>query len=249
MTLKLRLKKFRRAARLAFRNVFWSEILVLGDSHLRVFRRKSMKKHLKGSFFHVVTVGGATLTGLDNPESKTRARARLLEGLTKSRASVALVQMGEVDAGFVIWHRAEKYNREPSVMLMEAVSNYQDFLLQVRRQMAVVCISAPLPTIGDGIEWGEIAHARREIKASQDSRTKLTLELNRLMEEFCRHNDIDYLSLDEISMGEGGLVTDALLNSDPSNHHYDPQAYEEVLIHGLRKIDVMRQYFHDSNLR
>ncbi|MDF1813652.1 MAG: hypothetical protein P1V20_15740 [Verrucomicrobiales bacterium] len=246
MTLKWKLKKFRRAVRLKLKNLIWQEVLVLGDSHSLVFRRKSMGKAFPGVFFHVVGVGGATLSGLNNPDSKTQAGPRLLEGLSNSRADLALVQMGEVDTGFVLWGRAERHGKDVSEMLEEAVENYKSFLLQVKAKMAVICISTPLPTIPDGVEWGEVAFKRKSVKAGQRARTELTLQLNRMMEEFCRQNGMEYLSLDDESRGEDGLVHPRLLNSDPRDHHYEAGVYEELLVEALKKSPKMSAIMEGS---
>jgi hypothetical protein len=106
-------------------------------------------------------------------------------------------------------------------------------LIELTERFEVVCISTPLPTIRDNNDWGDIANARREVTASQVERTELTLEFNRIMQQFCAQNDIRYIMLDNVSLGDSGIVKAELLNSDSNDHHYDPEQYSRLLVEGL----------------
>ena len=145
-----------------------------------------------------------------------------------------MVLLGEVDTGFVIWYRAEKYKAEVSEMLLHALTSYQKFLTLLRNEHRVICLSAPLPTIIDGREWGAVANARKDVRASQAERTLLTIGFNEGMRRFCEENAIEYLDFDDDSIGKDGLVDRRLLNSDPLDHHYEPRAYMEMIIPRLR---------------
>jgi len=118
-------------------------------------------------------------------------------------------------------------------MMDKAIASYSRFLSELNRNFEVVCISTPLPTIQDGNDWGDIANARREVTASQAERTALTLEFNRIMQTYCTQNGIRYIMLDDLSLGDGGIVKAELLNSDCNNHHYDSEQYSRLLIEGL----------------
>lgn len=213
-----------------------SEILVLGDSHAEVFSHESMASELPDYMFNVISVGGATISGLENPNSKTQAMPIFQSALSVSSARIAITLLGEVDTGFVIWYRAEKYNMPVDIMFDIAVRNYQRFLSGLRENRAVVCVSTPLPTILDGNDWGEIANARREVKASQSQRTELTMAFNQGMRQFCDETGIDYLMLDGDSVGANGLVRSELRNRDPKDHHYDQPAYARLIAGSLRSV-------------
>jgi hypothetical protein len=143
------------------------------------------------------------------------------------------VMLGEVDTGFVIWYRAQKYQESVAAMMNQAIASYSGFLAELKMRFEVVCISTPLPTIQDDNDWGDIANARREVTASQTDRTGLTLEFNRTMQRFCAQNGIRYLMLDDLSLGEHGIVKADLLNNNRSDHHYDPDQYSRLLVEGL----------------
>ena len=213
--------------------VLMQEILVLGDSHTPIFNHPLFKEKFPNLFFNVLTVIGATASGLENPNSTTKAYPIFRKAVKQSTAKQVIVMLGEVDTGFVIWYRAQKYQESVSAMMNKAIASYSRFLTELKIRFEVVCISTPLPTIQDGNDWGDIANARREVTASQVERTALTLEFNRIMQEFCVQNDIRYIMLDDLSLGEHGIVKADLLNSNYSDHHYDPDQYSRLLVEGL----------------
>ncbi|RMG92897.1 MAG: SGNH/GDSL hydrolase family protein [Zetaproteobacteria bacterium] len=205
-------------------------VLVVGDSHVQVFEHSCLREAFPWVAFDVVWVGGATASGLENPNSKTQASHLLREPLySKKRYDQIFVNLGEVDVGFVIWYRAQKYQADVEVMMEMALENYQAYIREASQVAPVIVISVPLPTIADDNDWGEVANLRREVKASQRERTRLTLAFNRRMEEWCGHNEIDYLGLDDCSLGEDGLIAPKLLNEDPADHHYNPEIYALML--------------------
>ena len=212
------------------------EILILGDSHSPIFNHRLFKKSFPHLSFNVVTVIGATASGLENPNSTTQAYPIFREAVKNSTTKRAVVMLGEVDTGFVIWYRAQKYNESVTAMMEKAISSYSHFLLELKTQFDVICISTPLPTIQDNNDWGEVANARREVKTSQIERTALTLEFNRTMQEFCEKNGICYLMLDNESLGENGIVKTTLLNSNPQDHHYDAEIYATLLVEKLATV-------------
>lgn len=211
------------------------QVLVLGDSHVSIFSDPRLRAAFPHHAFNVVCIGGATASGLENPNSKTQSLPTFAEAVSKSAARTIIVQLGEVDAGFVIWYRAEKYNTEVSETLQYALTGYQRFLTSLLGEHRVICLSAPLPTIKDGQAWGAVANARRDVKASQLDRTRLTIRFNRGVREFCEKARVEFLDLDIESMGKDGLVDMRLLNSDPLDHHYEPGAYLEMMIPRLRE--------------
>ena len=115
-----------------------------------------------------------------------------------------------------------------------AINSYSKFLLEVSARFHVVCISTPLPTIQDNNDWGDVANARREVKATQLERTALTLEFNQKMQAFCLQQNISYIMLDNMCVSKFGMIRKELVNRNPNDHHYDPDSYSVLLIEGLR---------------
>ncbi|HTI16493.1 MAG TPA: hypothetical protein VL598_02380 [Trinickia sp.] len=212
------------------------EILVLGDSHAGVFTHESIVAAFPEYSFKVISVGGATISGLENPNSKTQAMPIFMGALSDSRAGIVIVLIGEVDTGFVIWYQAEKYSTHVDVMCDAAVRKYQKFLHLIGREKTIICISTPLPTIKDGSDWGDVANARKEVKASQLDRTKLTVMFNEKMNEFCNEVGIKYIMLDSDCLGADGLVHPDFVNDDPTDHHYDQGRYAQLILSCLTPI-------------
>lgn len=197
-------------------------VLVLGDSHAEVFNSEHMKSAFPEFEFEVVPVGGATVSGLENPNSATKAMPKYVEALDATLAETVVVMLGEVDTGFVIWYRAQKYETPVDDMLNLAIVNYQNFLSKISEKFKVICISTPLPTIQDDMQWGEVANLRKDVKATQAERTALTIRFNNAISCFCETRGITYISLDSQSVNQDGKLKQSLLNQNPLDHHYNP---------------------------
>ena len=216
----------------------YKEILVLGDSHVNVFFEKIFREEFPDLFFNTRRVGGATLSGLRNPNSRTRALPIFKKELKTTTAKTVIVLMGEVDMGFVIWYRAEKHKSSIENMYNQAVENYKNFLFDIAKSKNTICISTPLPTIQDGNDWGDIAKLRKEVTATQKERTDLTLRFNKRIQKICEEIGIQFISLDEESLGRNGLVNPYLLSPDSNDHHYDKEKYALMIINKIKPILV-----------
>lgn len=230
-----RLKRQARVLWQSLQRLVRQEVLVLGDSHAMVFQHAHVRAAFPGLFFNLHAVGAATLSGLKNANSATQALPAFRHALRHSRARLAFLQLGEVDTGFVIWSRAQRLQVPVEQVLADALQNYFDLIAEVQRTHEVVCISAPLPTIADGQDWGEVAAARKGVTVSQSARTSLTLSLNERVQAHCRQVGVGCIALDPESLGEDGLVARFLLNPDPLDHHYDLDAYAHLLVPHLRR--------------
>lgn len=219
-------------------------VVVLGDSHASVFNSEILRALLPEYTFEVTSVGGATVSGLKNPNALTQAMPQFKAALEATTAKTAIVMLGEVDTGFVIWYRAQKHGNAVSQMLQLAVDNYQKLLQDIRQTHHVICISTPLPTIRDGMDWGEVANLRKEVQATLAERTRLTIEFNSLMEVFCVHQGISHINMDSLSMDATGSLKETLRNPDPSDHHYDPSAHSQMIAPLLAP--VLERYAHSD---
>lgn len=230
MKLTTSVKKALLKTWLAVQKPFCEEVLVIGDSHAAVFGHPHMRLKLGRYYLNVVSVGGATASGLENPNSKTQTFQKFNQALATTRAKKVVVMLGEVDTGFVIWYRAAKSGVPVQEAFERALLNYQRLLNEVKtRGLSPLCVSTPLPTIRDGSDKGEIANARKSVLASQRERTELTLRFNREMESFCRAEGIAHINLDTLSLGTDGFVKTELLNHDPLNHHYEKRVFAQML--------------------
>jgi hypothetical protein len=180
-------------------------------------------------------VEGATASGIENPNSKAHAYNKFRTALTSICHNRLLTILGEVDIGFVIWYRAKKYHTEVSEMLDLAIRNYVKFLGDaVESGEHILVISTPLPTITDGNRSGQVADLRREVQATQQQRTQLTLEFNGHIRDYCIANGLPFLDLGKTCLDENGFVRKELRNPNPLDHHYNRDEYARILCRALR---------------
>jgi hypothetical protein len=205
---------------------------VIGDSHADAFRFVDARYIWLKTNFKFCIVHGASALGLANPRSKTNAMnvfSSYIENIEKN--SSVLFCLGEVDCGFVIWYRALKYNMSIEEQFELSLNNYQNLILRTAKYTkSVLVMSTPLPTIFDGKEWGDVAHARTEVKTPIRQRMDLTLRYNAALKIFCSQNQFEYVDVQKYTLDpESHLINTYYLNSNPSDHHLDTEKIAPVL--------------------
>lgn len=93
--------------------------LVLGDSHA------SMYKHMQG--LTVAAVAGATLAGILNPNSESKAH-NLFKTYVESEAPWVLISLGEVDVGAKCWYDHDTLEDAKAYLLRRSLPNFRTFL-------------------------------------------------------------------------------------------------------------------------
>jgi hypothetical protein len=205
-------------------------LIALGDSHVQVVLDAARRPELRAAV-SLCSVYGATAQGLMNPNSATDAVAVFDHRLRRVPEWQTLVfLLGEVDCGFVIWHRAEKHGVSVESQLIRSLTAYGGLLERNAGRHRTLVLSAPLPTIRDGQDWGTIANLRRDVRASQRSRTELTLEYNSRLEVLCREVGARFLDVTTATLDPGtGLIATEFNHPDPMEHHLHPQRYAELV--------------------
>lgn len=228
----MRVTSWKRISSVIFSS-FKKRKYVFGDSHTEVFTYLNSK--IKHKFYYDITwVGGATAVGMRNPNSKTNSLKIFkdkIETIEDKNAGLVF-QLGEVDTGFVIWYRAQKYNEPTNTQLEQSVDAYFEFIDYVigKGFENLTVVSAPLPTILDNQDWGEIANLRKEVSASQLERTLLTLDYNNRLQRNCNERGLEFLNCDDYLLdSDSGLIKSVFRNKDKNNHHLDIKAYSEVI--------------------
>ena len=216
------------------------KVICIGDSHTSVFDYINYNVWFSGFFFKTKIVHGATASGIQNPNSTTQARIQFDEFIDSisMKNNFLIIQLGEVDCGFVIWYRAQKLNISVEKQLDETVTNYQKFVLTIKEKVKnCIVMSAVLPTIQDGQDFGEVANKRKEVRATLKERTKLTRSFNQMMKDFCKKNNISFLDLDHhlIDM-ETGMVKKIFLNEDPLDHHLSEKIFAPLIVKELKNL-------------
>lgn len=211
-------------------------IYAIGDSHAGVFKKIPPIK--------VCTVPGATNMGLKNPRSKTLARPQFdsfLENIKKEDNLIFL--MGEVDCGFVIWYRVEKYNDTLESQMEESLSNYFSFIgSYINRCRKIIVCDAPPPTISDNKkQFSEVAKIRNQrlaLKVSRKKRTDLTLRYNEKIKNFCSQNSLIHIEYAKECLGENGIVDPKWLNVDKTDHHLNDEKFVKLMKIKLKEVGV-----------
>lgn len=210
-------------------------VLVIGDSHVRVFEHWLFLLGLPRTAFRVVYVAGGTASGVRNLKSISGAYLRFRESLEDGPHDLVFLNLGEVDTAYTIWKRADRDGTDVEKMFESAVRNYCAFIEEVAASHRLVVLSAPLPTLADQARNPDPeAKMRNEVSASQQARTELALRFNARVRDFCAERGIPYLSSDAAALGEDGLVRAAWCRRDRPDHHYARLPYAWWLVRALR---------------
>ncbi|WP_321819966.1 MULTISPECIES: SGNH/GDSL hydrolase family protein [unclassified Burkholderia] len=215
-------------------------VLVLGDSHVRVFEHAWFALRLPNVQFDIEYVPGATAIGIDNRHSTTSALLRFTNRLQSSKHDWVLLNLGEVDTAYSLWKLVEFRACPIPVLLDEAVRNYCDFIAEVAAAHRVAILSAPLPTLADqAAPRDETAAVRQQVSATQRERTELAREFNARIERFCCTHGIPYLDSSPYALGADGLVKRSWHHPRRFDHHYARRPYARCLVQQLKVLFAM----------
>lgn len=212
-------------------------VLCLGDSHVTYIVRAQKHFLLAPRQVSSAEVGGATAVGFRNPNSMTDALGHYRKAL-KGRAvdGVIVLQLGEVDCGYVIWYRAEKYGDAIEVQMEHSVGAYFSFVDELLGLgwRHVIITGATLPTITDTDQQGEVVRKRSGIKATQRQRTELTLRYNERLREEAVARGLHYVEVTHDVLDPAtGYVAKRFRNRDPWDHH---MRYELAAVEWARRL-------------
>ncbi|HME04301.1 MAG TPA: hypothetical protein VKG38_14865 [Solirubrobacteraceae bacterium] len=206
-------------------------VLCLGDSHVAVMR----DVHLPGVWFLPFAIGGATASGILNPNSKSDS-AKVF-GARLARAGLwqeVLLLLGEVDCGYLIWHRAARRGLTVDEQLELTMDAYQTFIASIveRGFSRVVVLSAPPPTIDDEQTRpeGSVADLRRSVTASKAERTELTLRFNRELRRRCETVGAVFVDVTTGTINsESGLLQARFRRAAVVNAHLAREPYSALI--------------------
>lgn len=198
-------------------------LLFCGDSHLRAPSFAADQGWFLPCATEFCLIGGATAIGLRHPTSRTQALVefrRLL--LPFNPAIMPIFQLGEVDCGFVAWHRAQQYGESVDAQIAAAIDAYVAFVTEMAEAgyHDLIVTSAILPTIRDGQLEGEVAHLRRTVTATQIERTSLTIDYNNRLAAEVRRRGLSFLDFtDQLLNRDTGLIHERFRHPNPADHH------------------------------
>ncbi|SFI84314.1 hypothetical protein [Methylobacterium brachiatum] len=200
--------------------------LIFGDSHIWTFKYADEKGWIRQPC-DFIEVMGATAVGLRNPNGQTNALEIFAQGLLPPREQFTpVMQLGEVDCGFVIWWRAMKLAESVDAQLETSINAHFGFVDRLLSEgySTVVLTGAALPTIRDGQDWGEIANKRREVVTSLVERTQLTMRYNAMLRDGAARRGLPFIDISsEIIDRATGVISDAFRAEDPLDHHLNSE--------------------------
>lgn len=198
-------------------------VFYLGDSHVRYFHKAAKFGLLTPFEVSGVEVGGATAVGMRNPNAKTNALGRFKAWLRdKPLESILVFHLGEVDCGFVIWYRADKYEESIETQMKSSISAYFEFVDELLGLgfVNIIITGATLPTITDDDQVGEVVVKRSSINATQRERTELTVRYNCLLRDEAAQRGLLFVDIaPDVLDPVTGVVDVRLRNSNPEDHH------------------------------
>ncbi|MET3818787.1 hypothetical protein ACVK00_003949 [Burkholderia sp. PvR073] len=209
------------------------DVLVIGDSHVRVFEHAWFQVALPNVKFMVEYVPGATAIGIVNRHSITSAWSKFDTALDEIERDLIIVNLGEVDTGYSLWRLMETRGDAMPEIFDRAVDNYCEYIGDLSKRGRIVVLSAPLPTLNDEMARKNRGNAIREhVDATQRQRTELTLQFNARVMAFCTGIGVSYLDSSPSALGANGVVKDSWRRKD-LDHHYARWPYARDLARRL----------------
>lgn len=213
------------------------KILVMGDSHVQAFDAYKGTDYA----FKVAMVNGATARGAINPNTKTNALNIFKEVLQNEKAERVIINLGEVDCGYLIWYKHKFEGLTVESQMEESLFRLSLFIqnevLQYYRPDQIILMAATLPTIDDNADKRFLFGARKDIDATLEQRMELTLKYNSRLADLAAEMsyqliDITSDTLDPLT----NRVKHRFLNKKKWDHHLNPDAAIEVIIEQLKQL-------------
>jgi hypothetical protein len=218
------------------------KILVLGDSHSNIFNYCNKKQ--TDIFFEVIEVPGATAQGSVNPNNNTNSLnifKEKLNNIKQNEFQYIIINLGEVDCGYLIWYRKNKYNITIDEQLKITTNNLFDFinsqLLSYFEPYQIILNGSVLPTIKNNTDKKYLKGARSEVNASQINRTLLTLKYNSILKNHSFVNGYNYMDITNYILDtKTNVVNNLFLNKNKYDHHLDNDTTYNFWLTELYKI-------------
>ena len=152
-----------------------------------------------------------------------------------------IINLGEVDCGFVIWYRKNKYNIGIEDQLKITTDNLFNFIkleiLPYFESSKIIINGSVLPTIKDNTDKNYLTGARSEITASQIDRTALTIKYNNILKNYSLINGYNYMDITNYILdNETNVVNTIFLNKNIFDYHLDNENTYNLWLCELYKI-------------
>jgi len=170
-------------------------IHMIGDSHVKMFRRKRL--------FVVHHLGAATAHNLGNPNSTTNSNRKLFNIIDKiSRKDIVVLVFGEIDCRVHIYYHYKKNNERTALseLVNVTISNYGRVLEKLREAGVNLLVYGVPPATEVRNEYRYPFYAPPEIH-SQINRV-----FNEKLKGFCEANGYEYIDVHSRFSDESGFM-------------------------------------------
>lgn len=212
-------------------------LLCVGDSHCGVFDTVRHRRLLRRTVLNVLPIDGATAHGMANPHSKTKALVTFERLLARAPADApVLICLGEVDCGYLLWHRSQTAGSDVRHEAAASVETYRALVARWRDDgRRVLVTSVPLPTIDDLARWKGLQGARGSIRADIRQRTELTRWYTAQLRTWAAAHGCEMVDYeDDITDPATGLVAPQFVHPNPYDHHLNHDRLAPLLADKLR---------------
>lgn len=200
-------------------------LTVFGDSHTKIF--SYINEVAEFNVFRVVCVPGATALGAVRPDSKTNALSKFREVFRDKSLVISklIIQLGEVDCGFLVWLLAQKRGGTSFKYLKRSINNLSFFVEEVldcRSELKpsdINIISVPY-SIGVDVQSRKFLHGLR----SEVSITKIQIDeaidfYNNGLKSICVKKGYRYIDATNIYCTYSKSIYPLCLPSSKYEHH------------------------------
>jgi hypothetical protein len=154
----------------------------------------------------------------------------VIDRLPKDRWMLFL--LGEVDCGFLIWYRSERYGLRVQEQCDLSLHNYMSFLegLLASGRPHLMVAAVPPPTIDHSGPVGAVANARRPVTASLAERAAITGTYNARLLRWCEEHGVPFVdSATDALDPQTGFAREEFRHPDPANHHLHPDRFARLM--------------------
>lgn len=197
-------------------------VLVLGDSHSKVFQRVARRGQCSEIEFISQAREGATAYGCMNEKSRSCFYPKAIKWMDVkwvSKPTHAALMLGEVDAGRLAYVRSEREGITPQRQVELSASNAVRFasIEMAPRFERIILLGAPLPCVPDGVEHRLIRRRELDGVATMAQRTAVTLHYNAKLREFAEACGFRYTDITKETL-DGDVVSKRFWQANGDHH-------------------------------
>jgi len=213
------------------------KILVFSDSHGGVFEYIHDNYLLEPHYINARVRGGTTAYGLYKKDSK--ALVDYIKELEKFRKfDTIIIQLGEVDSGFIWWKKAEENGDLAQNYISISIQGYEKLIkILLEKGKRVIITGAILPTIKDNQKNSPEVALRDSVKNTQKERTELILLFNKELKKIAKKYNLDYIDITKETLNKKiGVLDDKYINHQRADHHQNFKTTAQFWVEKLKKV-------------